>query len=215
MNVVPLLGVVAFGWSLFDVILVYWFENLIVGVVNLLRMGSCVFGKPTEAALPMLVMTVFLGGFFTVHYGGFCFVHGMFVGSLFGGDLIPEGSNGGPGGVFPHMFAHLMTLGPAIAVAGLLIGHLIEFYREFLVGGAYRTANPGTLMFRPYPRVIVLHIAILGGGFAIGLLGEPVIALVILVTLKTAFDIATAMGRSILVRQASAASGSGSRPDPR
>jgi len=30
-NVIPLFGVVFFGWSLFEVVVLYWVENLIIG----------------------------------------------------------------------------------------------------------------------------------------------------------------------------------------
>ena len=37
-NVVPLLGVLWFGWEVFPLLLLFWFENLIIGAFNVLKM---------------------------------------------------------------------------------------------------------------------------------------------------------------------------------
>ena len=44
-------------------------------------------------------------------------------------------------------------------------------------------------MRAPYGRIVVLHVAIILGGFAVMALGEPVALLVVLVLLKLALDI--------------------------
>jgi hypothetical protein len=45
------------------------------------------------------------------------------------------------------------------------------------------------LMFRPYGRVMVLHVVILVGGFLVAQLGSPLIPLALLVVLKTGLDL--------------------------
>ena len=42
---------------------------------------------------------------------------------------------------------------------------------------------------QPYTRVIILHVVVLVGGFLVMLLGQPLPALVLLVVLKTGFDL--------------------------
>lgn len=37
-NAVPLIGVVALGWQVFPLVLLYWLENVVVGGFNVLRM---------------------------------------------------------------------------------------------------------------------------------------------------------------------------------
>src|SRR5437764_13367701 len=44
-------------------------------------------------------------------------------------------------------------------------------------------------MTRPYGRVMVLHVVILGGGFLVQALGAPVAAIAMLVVLKTGLDL--------------------------
>ena len=44
-------------------------------------------------------------------------------------------------------------------------------------------------MFRPYGRIVVLHLTVLLGGFLVMALGAPAAAIVLLVGLKTAIDL--------------------------
>ena len=37
-NLVPLAGVVFFGWSVFPVMLLFWLENVVVGVFHVLKL---------------------------------------------------------------------------------------------------------------------------------------------------------------------------------
>lgn len=40
-NVLPLVGVLLWGWSTFNIVVLYWLENLMVGVINILKMIVC------------------------------------------------------------------------------------------------------------------------------------------------------------------------------
>ncbi|MCA9003135.1 MAG: hypothetical protein KDB61_14525, partial [Planctomycetes bacterium] len=91
-NVLPAAGVLFWGWEAFYVVFLYWFENLIVGAFNILRMISAspgprdqvAGGSPTASLIGAHAAKVFMVPFFTVHYGMFCLVHGVFVFALFG-----------------------------------------------------------------------------------------------------------------------------------
>ena len=74
-NMIPVAGVLFFGWKAFLLLLFYWLENVVIGLVNLLKIAVSGFTKNREAGL----VTLFLVPFFVVHYGIFCFVHGMFL----------------------------------------------------------------------------------------------------------------------------------------
>jgi len=39
-NLVPLVGVLYFDWSVLDILLLYWTESVIIGLVNVLRMAN-------------------------------------------------------------------------------------------------------------------------------------------------------------------------------
>ena len=76
-NAIPLIGVLAFGWSVFEVLFLYWFENVAIGATHAIRME---ISTRTNAVAGGRSTTTF----FMLHYGLFTFVHGVFVITLFG-----------------------------------------------------------------------------------------------------------------------------------
>lgn len=141
---------------------------------------------------------VALAIFFLVHYGIFWLVHGIFVFALPAfiggngssvlagcGDQDPFGSLqpcGGP-------FGDIVWSNVAIAAVALFLSHGASFLFNYIGGREYLTASPTRQVGAPYGRVVVLHLTILFGAFAVAILGSPVGALLILVGLKTAFDL--------------------------
>lgn len=206
-NLLPLLGVLLFDWKTFDVVILYWFENVVIGVINVLKMITCspdsyddslarlTEGKDDATAhmirsqanavsdSPLLNhgAKLFFVPFFTVHYGMFCLVHGVFVVVLLGGDKPLEGRLGVP--------ADLIHPGLLVAAAALAISHLVSFFRNYLAGGEYRRTILPALMAKPYPRIVVLHMAIVLGAFVTLMLGSPILLLAILVVGKTLLDL--------------------------
>jgi len=178
-NLVPLGGVLFFGWSVFATLLLFWVENVIVGGFNVLRM---LVAQPQIAA--MWAAKLFMIPFFTFHYGMFVTVHGVFVLTMFGGGLAERG--------FPTAatFAHaVQAAGVAPAAWGLALSHAVSFALNYIGTGDYKSALVPALMFRPYGRVMVLHVVILGGGFLVAAFGSPLLPLALLVVLKTGLDL--------------------------
>ena len=176
-NLVPLAGVLFFGWSVFGTLLLFWLENVIVGVFNVLRMACA---QPQNPAL--WAGKLFLIPFFVLHYGGFVTVHGILVLTLFGGM-----TKGFPG---PATFVDAVrNTGIAPAAWALVLSHGVSFAFNYIGSGEYRTTQLQTLMARPYGRVVVLHFVILAGGFLVLALGSPLLPLALLVVLKTGLDL--------------------------
>jgi hypothetical protein len=175
-NLVPLAAVALGWWSTYEVVLLFWAENVVIGVLHILRFATvaALAGKP--AALGVAV-------FFALHYGMFTFVHGVFVATLFA-----------PGwqGDAPPPSAPALLLSPdglLFGLGALFASHLLSYAVNFVGGGEYRRVEPAALMMQPYGRVAVLHLAIIFGGALTTMLGEPAIALVILVLLKIGLDL--------------------------
>lgn len=173
-NLLPLYGVLAWDWPVYHVMALYWAENVVAGVFTLLRM---VAANPW-AGIPM-------GAFFCVHYGMFCFVHGIFVHTLF------SGQGDAP---WPPVGALVQTLlSTPTLLAGVLLmlaSHGWSFATHALF--APRPDAPPDLrriMLRPYGRMVILHVTILAGGFLAMQAGEPVLALAPLIVLKTIIDL--------------------------
>jgi len=76
-----------------------------------------------------------------------------------------------------------------LAVLALFASHGVSFVQNYLLKGEYAAAKPNELMGSPYGRVVVMHIAILTGGFLTMAAGSPAPLLLVLVALKTALDI--------------------------
>jgi hypothetical protein len=131
-------------------------------------------------------------GFFVLHYGIFWVVHGIFVFlmPLFAG--LSSMSVGGPiNSVFlsPMDFGDLPLDGLLLSAALLTASHVGSFFVNYLGRGEYRRVTPQGQMMSVYGRVAVLHITIVAGAFVIGLFGTPFAALVLLIGLKTVFDL--------------------------
>jgi hypothetical protein len=120
--------------------------------------------------------------FFCLHYGIFWTVHGVFVltlpvfGSVATGGESSLGTTPDPGVL-------------VVAVIALLISHGISYRFNFIGGGEYKRVSPATQMFKPYGRLVALHLTIIFGAIAISITGAAIVALAILVLLKLALDI--------------------------
>ena len=134
--------------------------------------------------------------FFIVHYGIFWSVHGVFVFALpafgdgFGmGSGTPAFGGGFGAGGGTSAFGELEPSYVALAAVALFISHGASFLFNYIGRGEYRTASPAGQMASAYGRVVVLHITIIVGSLVVAFLGAPIGALLILVVLKTAFDL--------------------------
>jgi hypothetical protein len=76
-----------------------------------------------------------------------------------------------------------------LAILALFISHGVSFVYNYLLKGEYATAKPSELMNKPYSRVVVLHIALLAGGFFAMALRSPVPLLIMLVIGKIILDV--------------------------
>ena len=214
-NLIPLAGVLFFDWSLLTILVLYWLENGIVGLWNIpkiiLAQGPIVASSPSGpttsgligpraaarlSAIPRTAMAVF----FTFHYGMFWLVHGIFVFVLptFAGTEGPLGIADGdictdPTGVLvacpTGAFGDLLWPAVVIGAIALFLSHGASFFLNYLGRREYLTASPSGQMGSVYGRVVVLHLTIILGSFVIALLGSPIGALLVLVGLKTAFDL--------------------------
>ena len=179
-NFVPLLGVLVWDWSVYAILLLYWSENVAIGVLNLLRMAIA----PTEN-MGGHFEKLFMLPFFTVHYGMFTAGHGVFVRGFFGEDT----QNSGLFTIYPELLGTIIEQGLLIAALALAASHVFSLVVNYIGKQEYRHTSARELMMRPYGRVVVLHITIIAGGALIHALDEPIALLLVLVALKTGMDL--------------------------
>lgn len=188
-NLLPLGGVLFLGWDVLTILALYWIENGIVGVFNVLRIrraegpdrpragrgGLRVAGRNAQHGRG------YLASFFAFHYGLFWVVHGVFVFAIpaFAGD-----------GISADVYAGLSL--PALVIGGtaLAISHGASYVRNYLGRREYLLVSAGDQFGQPYPRLFVLHITILAGAWLLIASGQPVALVALLVVLKTVLDLA-------------------------
>ncbi len=175
-NLLPVAGVLMFDWQILPLMLLFWAENLVIGAWNVLKL---MFSRnPGGAQGPFLAL------FFSVHYGMFCVVHGVFVMTLFGeGEMVESPSLAAT----LEPFTQDTTL--LLAIVALFVSHGISFAGNYIGGREYREIPVSQLMFQPYSRIVVLHVALLVGGFLVGLFDSPLPGLLLLIALKIGLDI--------------------------
>lgn len=93
------------------------------------------------------------------------------------------------GALIPRTASVLPLLSLALSFASLVVSHGVSFVTNFLGRREYALKTTLEQMFEPYPRVVVMHIAIVIGAWLGMLIGQPVGVLVVLVVAKIVFDI--------------------------
>jgi hypothetical protein len=184
-NLVPLAGVLFAHWDILPVMLLFWMENVVVGGYTLVKIVLSRGGGPFS--ILRTIGNLGTGAFFTVHYGMFCFVHGVFVVALFGGRqaFATSGPLNLPAIVLQLAHEH----GLRLALLALIASHGFSLWVHYLKPRAYEEADAGKIMAEPYKRVVILHVVILGGGFAAQAIGSGIAPLALLIALKTMVDL--------------------------
>ena len=178
-NLVPVAGVLLWDWSVFALLVLFWMENVLLGLFFVLRM---LCADPLDPAL--WGGKLLLVPFFCVHYGMFTAIHGLFVFALFGGK-----GYGSPGlQVLEPAVRAASDLGLWLPLAVLFASHGFSFLWNYLYRGEFRRAQLTRLMAQPYGRVAVLHLTIIFGGMGAMALGSPMWALLVLLALKIGLD---------------------------
>lgn len=188
-NLIPVFGVLFMDWDVGGIIVLYWAENLVIGLYTILKM--LVTGGLGAIGLIL---------FFCIHYGGFSAVHGMFVLKLTeyeGISTLQAVDESWPGPLV--LVEKLYNLVSSILVAApdemlwvllaMVLSHGVSFLVLFIGQGEFRKTTVSRLMRAPYRRVAILHITVIVGAFLIVKLESPMGLLLALVALKTGMDI--------------------------
>lgn len=182
-NLIPVGGVALLGWDAGQILFFYWFENVIIGLVTLPRVLAAQ-NYVRDAYSPKANNAVGVGCFFIVHYGGFCLVHGVFTLILAVRFISDDPAQAG---VVDPPFDGAFLWGLAI-LFGL---HVLALVRDWWLPRAWRTASPTLEMFRPYGRIFVLHITVMGGAWAMQEYAAPEWTILILCLGKAVLELLT------------------------
>jgi len=180
-NVVPLAGVLWFGWRMFDVLMLFWMESVVIGVINLLRIAVRLFGAGELKGVVLIP-------FFTVHYFGFCAAHGLILVLVFGPPGLSPAQVLGASGFFEIIRQLLSEPTLRWGLIAIAASHLFSFLANFLWAGEWRRTGIDVLMGAPYGRIMLMHVVLVIGAAIFMAIGQPIYALALLVALKILAD---------------------------
>jgi hypothetical protein len=200
-NLLPLAGVLFWGWDAFVLLVLYWFETAIIGFWTLVRVATA----PRESLGGISIhgsartpSPLGLALFFVLHAGIFMGVHFGFLWALFSGSWAARIH-----GLRDFIDILIIETGLWVPLLVLFVARGIVFFYA-LIGARLRAwlnpqraaakasvpapgASVGLVLGGFYARIIAMHIAILLGGF-LSFFGS-IAPLIILVAIKTAVDL--------------------------
>lgn len=178
-NLLPLLGVLLWDWDVFFLLLLFWCENVIIGLFGIARI---VVSGTTENTFEGL----FLPLFFLVHYGGFMFGHFMVLFGMYSGWIEEEGTTVAvPADYYGMVIENLNW----VALVALFVSHGWSFVENFMGNQEHQRLTHGQAMALPYRRMMITHVALIAGGFFLMETGQPLAGLVFLILMKIALDL--------------------------
>jgi hypothetical protein len=147
-NLLPVWAVLGGRAGMGDVFLVYWLENVVVWACGIVRVATA---QGTDTMGGVSGPRTGLTPFFALHYGLFTLVHGFFA-------LIMAVLVGLVGGL-----GQVLLLSLLIAAS-----HVVSLVVNWFGRGERRVVGAGAAAVAPYPRMLVLHVAIIAGFALIG-----------------------------------------------
>lgn len=168
-NALPLMALLSGEWAAGDVLIAFWLENVAIGLWAALRVAtSSMEGAPGRGAIPFSqliqantrsldprtvvivgqVIRAVMVGFFAVHFGLFTIIHGSFTFRL----ADDAGVTGSAGGFALLLFALVASHGLSTAI-------------HWFARGERHHVGPTQVMRQVYPRVVVMHLAVIGTGW--------------------------------------------------
>lgn len=190
-NLIPLIGVLLFGWDLPSIVVMYWIETGVIGLVNVLRIRkSMALGRPTvdaDGSVERPIMRAAMSGSWLLAltwllaYGIFWAILGPFVIQIANGGFYEGASQTGWSGASTGV-----VVWGTLSLAG---GQVVAYVLDYVIRRRYLTVTSLELLRDPFVRILILLATIAAGGVGIALIGSPVGFLAAMVVAKTSVEI--------------------------
>lgn len=177
-NLLPVVGVWAWGWSPKEVFLVYCLETIIIGIFNLVKMGVVTIVRKTDTWYNGPSRTkqsgLFFMLFFLLHYGLFV---GVQMGIFFGVSGIGEGRHINAFSFF-YKWPQLISNDSLIMLGAFVFCYGFKVLFDFILSGEYKTIPMTLLLFQPYGRIFIQQITVILGSMFLSFGGGKIFILV-------------------------------------
>lgn len=193
-NAVPIVGVLRYGWSATNVLVLYWFENLLIAVCTCIRIavhrrltrkrGYWRGGQVGLKSGSKLVKSGLLAEYAIVAFV-FTFAHGIFVAAIV--SILAQNHPGQPMWAFSWE-----QVGRGVLVISAMLA--VELGADLMTLRARSFAWMVDYVQRRMGRVVILHLAIIFGMLAMAMTESPFGILYVLIGLKTLADLGSLAG---------------------
>lgn len=187
-NLVPVAGTLFWNWNAKEIFLVYCLETIIIGILNIVKMGIVTAIRKTDTwynqGSSEKKSGIFFIFFFIMHYGLFVAVQ---MGIFFGASGIGDGTNITVFNFF-YKWPQLITEDSVIMLATFAIGYGFKMIYEFIRSGDYKTIPMMLLMFQPYGRIFIQQFVVILGGIFLSF-GAGKVFIIVFAFVKIFFEV--------------------------
>ncbi len=187
-NLLPVAGVWLWDWSPYEVFLVYCLETIIIGIINLVKMGIITAVRKTDIWYNGPTQTkqsgLFFMLYFLMHYGIFV---GVQMGLFFGVSGIGKGSNINAFSFF-YKWPQLISNDSLIMLGAFVFVYGYKMVVDFILSRQYRIIPMTLLMFQPYGRIFIQQITVILGSIFLTF-GAGKIFILIFAIIKIFFEV--------------------------
>jgi len=187
-NLIPVVGALFFDWNAKEIFLVYCLETIIIGILNLVKMGIVTAVRKKDKWYNNNSYTMqsglFFMFFFLIHYGLFVAVQ---MGIFFGVSGMGDGTDLTLFSFF-YKWPELLTNDSVIMLAAFGIGYGFKMIYEFIRSGDYKTTPLMVIMFQPYGRIFIQQFTVILGSIFLSF-GAGKIFIIVFAATRIFFEI--------------------------
>ena len=153
-NLLPILGAIFLGWDINTLLLIYWSENVVVGIFTVLKMLKVenIFDKNNKYKIEVIKPQTdpanekdrkgsYLGAFLFT-YGIFCLIHGIILLTIASESSL-------------NIFG--LFLNVVISFVLLFISHLVSYKTNYIDKEEYKNTSVVELFIRSFKRIFIIQ----------------------------------------------------------
>ena len=183
-----LTGIFLLHWKPEVVIIAYFLETIIIGVIHVFKLLIVMrYGeKPLANAKKDLFGGFAVIPFFIFHYFFFIFVQSIFIFEMLG-DLVP--SKNGAFNVFANYSYLLSQHDIFMAFVTLAFSNIAMTFKNFILTGNFRKTTTNKLFFQPYLRIFIQQFVTILAGFFMFISSSAMAAALMIIIFRLIIDL--------------------------